>query len=267
MRYRIGLLLVLLSTNCHSQERVRPSTNDRYSEFNPQSQLMRSLSEPTTHPSYSVPSGPGKISVQDMRLPPKAARELQRSQKAFQSGDWQASASHLEKVLAIDPDYWPARNTLGKLYIGLHEFDRAVQEFEQAFAIAPHSAEPLKNLSATLLLLQRYPEAERVARATLELDPAQTETHYILGCALVAQERFTPETEQQLRLGTSSIPSARLLLANLLSRRGEREQAAAELRAYLEVPGAPEKEQVQSSLARLTRKIEDPNNGDDSTPD
>lgn len=267
MSYRVWVLLVLLSTNCSSQERSTPNGNNRFDEFNPESQLMRSLSQPTGVPTYSAPKGPGKLSVAELRLCPKAFHELELSKKANLSGDWRGSATHLEKVLAIDPQYWPAHDKLGRLYVILHEYDRAVEEFKKASASEPLSAKPLNHLSATLFLMGRYSEVESVARAALEVDPAQTETRYILGCALVAQGRFTAETVEQLRLSGSQIPTARLVLADVLYRRGALREAAAELRAYLEVSGAPEKEQVQARLARLTRKINDPNNGDDSTPD
>ncbi len=267
MSYRLWVLLVLLSTNCYSQDMSRPNGNDRFDEFNPESQLMRSLSRPTSVPTYSAPKDPGKISVAELRLRPKAVHELELSKKADLSGDWRGSATHLEKVLAIDPQYGPAHDKLGRLYVTLHEYDRAVEEFKKASASEPLSAKPLNHLSATLFLMGRYSEVESVARATLEVDPAQTETRYILGCALVAQGRFTAETVEQLRLSGSQIPTARLVLADVLYRRGALPDAAAELRAYLEVPGAPEKEQVRSWLVQLTRIIDDPNNGDDSTPD
>jgi tetratricopeptide (TPR) repeat protein len=258
MSYKACILLLLLSPTCHSQEKARPRTEGKFAQLNSEIQLMPSVPQQK--------AVPGKVSVEDLQLPPKAVRELLRSQKAFQSGDWRDSASHLEKVLAIAPQYWPAQNELGRLYVGLHEYDRAVSEFQKASANQPHSAVSLNNLSATLFLLRRYPEAESVARATLDLDPAQAETHYILGSALVAQERFTIEAEQHLRLSTSSIPIARLLLASLLSRRGARDEAAAELRAYLQIPDAPEKQLAQSALAQLTRIPANPINSAAPTP-
>jgi Tfp pilus assembly protein PilF len=216
---------------------------------------MRSLSSQSTNVrTYSPPSASEKVSAEDLRLPPKAVHELERSQKAYQLGDLRGSATHLEKALVIDPQYWPAHTALGKLYVSLHEYDRAVGEFRKASAGEPFAVEPMNRLSATLFLLERYPEAESVARATLQVDPARAETRYILGCALVAQQSFTTETVEQLRLSSSQIPNARLVLASVLYSRGALAEAAAELRAYLEVPGAPGKEQVQSWLARLTRK-------------
>ena len=262
MSYRVWVLLVLLSTNCYSQEKSRQSDRTNFDEFNPESQLMRSLSSRKSVPTYSAAGGPAKVSATELRLPPKAVRELELSEKANLSGDWRGSATHLEKVLAIDPQYWPAHDKLGSLYVILHEYDRAVGEFKKASASEPLSAKPLNHLSATLFLMGRYSEVESVARASLEVDPAQTETRYILGCALDAQGRFTTETVEQLRLSGAQIPNARLVLADVLYRKGALQEAAAELRAYLEVPGAPEKQQVQSWLVRLTRKIDDPNSGD-----
>src|ERR1700687_4491943 len=59
MSYRVWILLLLLSTNCYSQETVRPSDKDRFGEFSSESQLMRSLSQPTNVRTYSAPGGPG----------------------------------------------------------------------------------------------------------------------------------------------------------------------------------------------------------------
>jgi hypothetical protein len=87
MSYRVWVLLVLLSTNCYSQEKSRPNGNNRFDEFNPESQLMRSLSRPTSVPTYSALEGPGKLSVAELRLRPKAVHELELSEKANLSGD------------------------------------------------------------------------------------------------------------------------------------------------------------------------------------
>jgi tetratricopeptide (TPR) repeat protein len=256
MSYRVWILLLLLATNCYSQDKVRPSDRDKSSEFNPGSQLMRSLSRPTNVRTYSAPEGPGKLSVEELRLPPKAVHELKRSEKAYQLGDWRGSAAHLEKVLVIGPQYWPAHIALGKLYVSFQEYDRAVEEFKKASASEPLPTEPLKHLSATLYLLGRYPEAESVARSALMIDPSQMATRYILGCALAAQERFTTETVEQLRQSSSQIPNARLVLASVLYRMGTLEEATAELHAYLEVPDAPGKDQAQSWLALLSHKTD-----------
>ena len=114
---------------------------------------------------YAQPGTPGKVSVDELRIPPKAMQELERSFKAYKSGDLHGSATHLEKVLVIYPQYYPGHSALGTLYIRLHEYEKALGEFEKITTAEPQSAQELHNVSATLCLLKRYPEAESAARA------------------------------------------------------------------------------------------------------
>jgi hypothetical protein len=85
MSCRICILLLLLSTTCHSQEKVQPNAGSKFDQLNSEIQRMQSAPQQATVPAYLVPGSPGKVSVEDLQLPPKAARELQRSQKAFHS--------------------------------------------------------------------------------------------------------------------------------------------------------------------------------------
>ena len=112
MSHRIWVLLVLLSTNCYSQDMSRPNGNNWPAKGSHELRLWDELIGPTSVPTYSAPKGPGKLSVAELRLPPKAVHELELSKKANLSGDWRGSATHLEKVLAIDPQYWPAHDSL-----------------------------------------------------------------------------------------------------------------------------------------------------------
>ena len=198
------------------------------------------------------PGNPGTVSVDTLRMPPKAVHELEQSAKAYRSRDWRRSATHLEKVLAIYPQYTAAHDVLGRLYVTLHDYARALPEFEKAAAAEPRSAQTLHNLSATLLLLTRYSEAESAARATLKIDPVCITTRYVLACAMVAQGRCTPEATDLLRQSSSQIPEARLILARVFIKRGAVDEAEAELRAYLESPNASGKADVRCWLSELT---------------
>jgi Tfp pilus assembly protein PilF len=253
MKIKVWALLLLLAMNSYGQSRhMGPDRSGVPSPeplFNPWLALPPA---PSTYPgSYAPPVGPGKVSVDELRLPAKAVQELEKSVKAFRAGDVRGSATHLERVLVIDPQYTPAHNALGRLYLSLQEFERALVEFEKATAAEPRSAEVMHNLTATLFLLKKYPEAESAARATLALDPLHNTTRYILGCTLVAEKRFTPETEELLRQSSKQVPNARLVLANVLMKRGAVEEATGELQAYLQVPNASGKDGVQHWLELL----------------
>lgn len=195
---------------------------------------------------------PGEtISMRELSIPPKAVKELQRSQTAFSSGDIRSSALHLEKALKIYPHCLEAHNNLGSRYIELHEYEKAAMEFQKAVDIDPRVMQPFNNLSVALFLLQRYPQAETAARRALNLDPRNSTSRYMLGAVLATEKSNPLEAMEMLRQTEREFPDARLLLAQTLLRQGAVNEAENELREYLKMPGIEKKQSVECWLARL----------------
>jgi len=144
-------------------------------------------------------------------------------------------------------------NNLGSRYIELHEYEKAAEEFHKAIDIDPRIMQPLNNLSVAFFLLQRYPDAETAARRALDLDPHNPTSRYMLGCILAMEKRNSLEAMEMLRQTKREFPDSRLLLAEILLRRGAIGEAENELRDYLAVPGAEKKQNVERWLARLTQ--------------
>jgi predicted Zn-dependent protease len=113
--------------------------------------------------------------------------------------------------------------------------------------------QPISNLSVAFFLLQRYPDAEAAARRALDIDPNNATSRYMLGCTLATENRNLLEATEMLRKTTSEFPVSRLLLAQILLGRGAVDEAENELRDYLAVPGAENKQRVENWLARLTQ--------------
>jgi tetratricopeptide (TPR) repeat protein len=193
------------------------------------------------------------IALGELRIPPKAVKEIQRSQTALQSGDVRTSATHLERALQIYPQSLEVHNNLVSRYIELHEYEKAAVEFQKAIDIDPHVMQPFNNLSVAFFLLQRYPEAEAAARRALNLDPHHPTLRYMLGCILATEKRNPAEAMEMLRQTKREFPDSRLLLAEILLTRGAVDEAKNELRDYLAVPGAEKKQIVERWLARLTQ--------------
>jgi len=215
--------------------------------------------EPVPHP--LVPTDESRlsslgetISVGGLRIPPKAVKEIQRSQTALRSGDVRSSAVHLERALQVYPQSLEVHNNLGSRYIELHEYEKAAMEFQKAIDLDPHVAQPFNNLSVAYFLLQRYSEAEAAARRSLDLDPHNPTSRYMLGCILATEKRNPLEAMEMLRQTKREYPDSRLLLAEILLKRGAMNEAENELRDYLSVPGAEKKQNVERWLARLTQK-------------
>jgi tetratricopeptide (TPR) repeat protein len=192
------------------------------------------------------------ISLRDLRIPPKAVKELQRSQDALKSGDVSSSASHLEKALQIYPDCLEAHNNLGARYIELQEYEKAAAEFQKAIAIDPRVPQPWNNLSVAFFLQQRYRDAEAAARRALNVAPQHPMARYMLGAILATERRNPEEAMQLLRQTKPEFPDALLLLAQILLRRGAVGEAEEELRGYLALTDAPKRQNVERWLARLT---------------
>jgi tetratricopeptide (TPR) repeat protein len=193
------------------------------------------------------------ISLGELRIPPKAIKEIQRSQTALRSGDVRSSAAHLERALQIYPHSLEVHNNLGSRYIELHEYEKAAAEFHKAIDIDPRIMQPFNNLSVAFFLLQRYPDAETAARRALDLDPHNPTSRYMLGCILAMEKRNSLEAIEMLRQTKREFPDSRLLLTEILLRRGSISEAENELRDYLAVPGAEKKQNVERWLARLTQ--------------
>jgi Tfp pilus assembly protein PilF len=209
---------------------------------------------PTVAVDPSYPPKPGEtVSRRELLIPPKAMKELQRSQSAFLSGDVRSSAKHLEKALQIYPHYLEAHNALGTRYTELHEYEKAAAEFQKAINLDPRITQPFNNLSVALFLLQRYPDAEIAARRALDLDPHNSTAQYMLGCALATEKRKPSEAIELLRQTEVEFPDARLLVAQILIRQGAMNEAKSELREYLKAPGIEKKQRVECWLARLER--------------
>lgn len=198
-----------------------------------------------------VPKTGETISMRELSIPPKAVKELQRSQTAFSSGDIRTSALHLERALKIYPRSLEAHNNLGSRYVELREYEKAAREFQKAIDIDPRVMQPFTNLSVALFLLQRYPEAEAAARHALDLDPQNSTSRYMLGAILATAKRDPLESMEMLRQTEREFPDARLLLAQILLGQGAAIEAANELREYLKMPGVEKKPRVECWLARL----------------
>lgn len=193
------------------------------------------------------------VSVRQMLIPSKAAKELKRSEDAFRAGDVQTSVQHLERAIQIHPDYLEAHNNLGSRYIHLGQYEKAVAELQKAIAIDPQVANPYQNLGAAFALLRRYLEAETAVRRAMELNPHSVQCRYLLGRVLALEEKNTPEAVSLLRQAASEFPNARLVLASVLLKQGAADQAIAELRSYLKSPQAEKKQEVECWLAHLTQ--------------
>ena len=147
------------------------------------------------------------VSVERLRhpAPAEADKELRLAQKARMRGDLLETVEHLDRAIAFYPGFTEAHIELGAVRLQQGQIENALAALERAAAINSTSLAARLNLAVVQLQADRLPSAENTARQAVALDPRSPRAHY--------------------------------LLAVTLERQGNREAAAAELRAYLEMDG------------------------------
>jgi len=195
----------------------------------------------------------GTVSIGQLmhKVPSKALKEAQLAEKAWKKGDMQTCMDHLQKAVAIDPDYLQAQKDLGLVYSRLNRLPDMISAFEQVIKVDPHSADAYSYIAAANIDLGQYADAETAARRSLDLDPAADRTRFLLGVALVAEDKDPGEALKYLKESSSSFPTAHVFAAQILARQGERAEARTQLEEYLPVAPASKRDQVKTWLNKL----------------
>lgn len=161
------------------------------------------------------PSAPGTVSLARLqhKVPRKARAEFNESDSRMKALDVQGSLNHLLEAVRLDPEYMEAWNNLGSRYLMLDRPAEAIEPLRRAAELDPSSLFVHTNLAVALLALREYPEAERAARIARRVEAGDCKSGYLLGLALYAQRKFTPEAIRLLESAQEEFPKAREGLA------------------------------------------------------
>jgi tetratricopeptide (TPR) repeat protein len=194
----------------------------------------------------------GTVSLADMqhKVSPKALKEFRKSEELIAKKRVDEATEHLRKAVDADPAFARAYANLAACEARGNHFEQAAEDARKAVQLDPGLAPAQMNLSHILLILRQYPEAETAARATLKLEGETGQARHFLALALRGQGRFE-EALQQFTRAAETVPAARLYAADLLARKGQKDGAAGQLRAYLGSPAAENRAAVEQWLARL----------------
>jgi tetratricopeptide (TPR) repeat protein len=202
--------------------------------------------------------GPGTVSARQLqhKVPDQARSEFDKGRTALTKGDRPKALEHFRKAELIDPEFAEAYNNSGVAYLELGQQEDATGQFQKAVDLVPDYPEALSNLSITLCRLKHYPEAADAARRALKLNSSLLKIRYILGLSLTMEEGGDKtEALENVRLAAAEIPQARLLAGKILEDKGQREEAAKQVDAYLQSAAAdsPDRKSIEDWLAELQR--------------
>lgn len=146
-------------------------------------------------------------------VPPKAARQdFDRAVRDWDRSHNKEAVSRLTDALRLDPGYIAAQVKLGAVYADSGQTEKALALFDRALTQEPNWALIHINRAAALVKLQRPEEAELAARRALRLEPGSIPASYLLGWAMLMQEKITAETAEYLAVAAGKNALARKAL-------------------------------------------------------
>ncbi len=188
------------------------------------------------------------------KFPKKTLKEFEKGVEADHQSKTEDAIQHYERALSYSPDFYPAHDKLGLVYLGRKNFEAAQPQFEAALKANQNDAQAYFNLANLLLLTQRYPAAEREVEEGLQRRPDSAFGHFLQGS--VYSHTGRPElAEKSLQSALQLDPKmsqAYLQLVNLYLQQKRTPEAIAELEAYLKAfPDSPLSSKARETLKRL----------------
>jgi tetratricopeptide (TPR) repeat protein len=196
------------------------------------------------------------VSVDTLKIPAAALKEMREFRKKFDEGTLEDAAKHGEKVLKISPQWAAAHQDLGQCYARMRQYDKAIKEFQNAASLDAKMVAAWVSMSAAYFLQGQYHEGENAARRALEIDPANETATYYLGRTLTAQGHDLATAMALLRKSEEQFPASHLVVANLYLQQNQTDEAVDELRRYLGLANAPQKDKVLCMVEYLTKPAE-----------
>lgn len=188
-------------------------------------------------------------------FPKKAVREFERGAQLQLKGDFLDAIQHFQRALKLAPDFYPAHNDLGAIYVSQNRFAEAQAEFETVLKFKQSDTEAYFNLGNVFLLTNHHEDAFRMIEEGLKRQPNSGYGEFLLGSVYERQSRM-PEAENALREAIRLDPSlarAHLQLVNLYLREQRSERAIGELKVFLKnFPSDPLSPHASEVLQKLS---------------
>ncbi len=195
------------------------------------------------------------VSVRRLSIPEKARDEYRRAFDRLQRNDVRGAIAHLEKAVALSPQFSEALNTLGTIAFQSGDYARAESYFQKALEQSPDAFEPLVNLGGTLLAQRRPFDALPFNRKSVDARPGDALANSQMGLNLY----MLGKTDQAIiflqeakRLDPGHFSNPQLVLAEIYLRRSQDALAASELEDFLHHhPDVPEATKIRAQITKL----------------
>jgi len=197
------------------------------------------------------------ISVTSALAPSSAKKALEKAREDEKKGKWSQAQQSLEKAVEIYPKFAVAWNELGHVQLEQHDAASAKHSFEQAVAADPKYVNPYNGLASLAFQANDWPQVADITNKLLALNPVNFPNayfyngvaHYYLGDLDVAEKVL----RQGIRVDEAhEVPKMQYLLAAVLVKKHEYQQASEQLEQYIDRAKEPaDIEQAKKQLAEI----------------
>jgi len=188
------------------------------------------------------------------QFPKKTLKEFEKGVDADHKGNSDEAIQHYLKAIGDSPDFYPAHNNLGSLYLSRKQFDEAETQFEAALKLNQTDGQAYFNLANLSMLRGQMPDAQRYLDDGLRRQPESPMGKFLLG-SLDLRTGKLPEAELALQQAVKLDPTMaqpRLQLVNLFLKEGRKTDAVEQIHAFLTaIPNSPFSGHAKELLQRL----------------
>lgn len=198
------------------------------------------------------------LDVIDARAPVEAREELIRGREALSKKSYEQSIAHLQKAIAVYPEFYEAHLLLGTALMDEREWKKAETAFERASELKAGSAAAILSLGEVYWRQKRYDEAEKTLLDGLKLDDKSWHGHFTLARLYWDQDNIAkagPAIGRTLQL-KPDFAEAHLLAGNILLKINQSQRALAEYQEYLKLePKGEFAPQARELVQKLSKAI------------
>lgn len=187
----------------------------------------------------------------DQQVPDAARKEYEKGVQLSEQENFKDAAERFKKAIALFPNYLMALNNLGVQYLKLGQWAEAAKQFEAAIEINSKALNPRQNLGIALIEQKKYAQAIEHLNQAIAIDSSSATAHLYLGIASLGVDEIDQAEREllaALSTGGDAYSNAHFFLGLAYIKKGDRNRAIGELKAYLEKQPKGEKAPRASQL-------------------
>ncbi len=132
----------------------------------------------------------------------RAEKLFEQASRMMDRGNYLPAIEHLEKSLALKPDFPEAWYNLGYIFHAIGRLDQAQLAYANACRHRPGFTEALVNRAVVLMELGDHAAAQQCFGRALAIDPFRADAHYNLGNLCLAKGRHREAAQHFMRAAT-----------------------------------------------------------------